>query len=101
MSGQSINIDSIELQRQIASLRQLVEEVETEGYHTNDIMGQGYMISMMQQIDHKFVKLDQILLQLMRQTIELLENVSDGFIETDEEEGEMISQLVEEVSSVE
>lgn len=99
MASNSIEVDKEELIVQIDNLRKLIEEVNTSSLETSENRGQGYTSSVMGTINNEFERHIGLLKQLMESTVEVLQNISDGYIDTDEDAARRIDTLTQEVSN--
>lgn len=102
--GERIEVNSDVIKREISNLKSVVSNIQADKGITKENNGKGYTKEYMDIVSEGFNGIKNTLQGLIENTVVLLENISDGYIEMDEAAAKRIneftSEILNEMSSV-
>ena len=95
--GQQIDVNHEKLKWEISNLQKLLNDVEADKGINIELLGSGYTKEYMAIVNEGFNGIKNTLQFLIENTINLLENVSDGYSEIDDITAKKIQEFTSEV----
>ena len=95
--GERIEVNSDVIKREISNLKSVVSNIQAYKGITKENNGKGYTKEYMDIVSEGFNGIKNTLQGLIENTVVLLENISDGYIEMDEAAAKRINEFTSEI----
>lgn len=95
--GERIEVNSDVIKREISNLKSVVSNIQADKGITKENSEKGYTKEYMDIVSEGFNGIKNTLQGLIENTVVLLENISDGYIEMDEAAAKRINEFTSEI----